>query len=210
MPTGASGVSTCSLTVLSPAPPFPEQFRYKRRVYAQNLIDDKQFAKLHTKVRRRLWGRRGLQVSFLGQRPILVLVGRCEFPKSLRSSKFFKPGDPLCCLAYSAGHTSPSVLLLPSCWLVGTEQGWVQLPGCRCLGAGAGKVLWGTDRDGLNAVGVPEEERWKERIPALAVTWLCGHGVSILYREWEGLWFLLEQVEAESQRSCPQWGLSQS
>ncbi|XP_021573695.1 SH3 and multiple ankyrin repeat domains protein 3 [Carlito syrichta] len=26
-----------------------EQFRYKRRVYAQNLIDDKQFAKLHTK-----------------------------------------------------------------------------------------------------------------------------------------------------------------
>lgn len=30
----------------------PEQFRYKRRVYAQNLIDDKQFAKLHTKVRR--------------------------------------------------------------------------------------------------------------------------------------------------------------
>ncbi|XP_012590523.1 PREDICTED: SH3 and multiple ankyrin repeat domains protein 3, partial [Condylura cristata] len=27
----------------------PEQFRYKRRVYAQNLIDDKQFAKLHTK-----------------------------------------------------------------------------------------------------------------------------------------------------------------
>lgn len=29
-----------------------EQFRYKRRVYAQNLIDDKQFAKLHTKVKR--------------------------------------------------------------------------------------------------------------------------------------------------------------
>lgn len=28
-----------------------EQFRYKRRVYAQNLIDDKQFAKLHTKVK---------------------------------------------------------------------------------------------------------------------------------------------------------------
>ncbi|XP_010852781.1 PREDICTED: SH3 and multiple ankyrin repeat domains protein 3-like, partial [Bison bison bison] len=28
------------------------EFRYKRRVYAQNLIDDKQFAKLHTKVRR--------------------------------------------------------------------------------------------------------------------------------------------------------------
>ncbi|KAH0520773.1 SH3 and multiple ankyrin repeat domains protein 3 [Microtus ochrogaster] len=29
--------------------PYLEQFRYKRRVYAQNLIDDKQFAKLHTK-----------------------------------------------------------------------------------------------------------------------------------------------------------------
>uniref|UniRef100_A0A2I3SAJ5 SH3 and multiple ankyrin repeat domains 3 n=1 Tax=Pan troglodytes TaxID=9598 RepID=A0A2I3SAJ5_PANTR len=27
------------------------EFRYKRRVYAQNLIDDKQFAKLHTKVK---------------------------------------------------------------------------------------------------------------------------------------------------------------
>lgn len=35
-----------------PALFLPEQFRYKRRVYAQNLIDDKQFAKLHTKVRR--------------------------------------------------------------------------------------------------------------------------------------------------------------
>lgn len=35
-----------------PAFSLPEQFRYKRRVYAQNLIDDKQFAKLHTKVRR--------------------------------------------------------------------------------------------------------------------------------------------------------------
>lgn len=34
---------------LSPAFSLPEQFRYKRRVYAQNLIDDKQFAKLHTK-----------------------------------------------------------------------------------------------------------------------------------------------------------------
>lgn len=34
----------------------PEQFRYKRRVYAQNLIDDKQFAKLHTKVRRQPQG----------------------------------------------------------------------------------------------------------------------------------------------------------
>lgn len=66
------------------------------------------------------------------------------------------------------------------------------------------------DCDGLNAAGVPEEERWKERSPALVVTWLCGHGVSILYWEWEGLWFLLEQVEAESQRSCSQWGLSQS
>ncbi|EPQ08994.1 SH3 and multiple ankyrin repeat domains protein 3 [Myotis brandtii] len=32
-----------------PALFLPEQFRYKRRVYAQNLIDDKQFAKLHTK-----------------------------------------------------------------------------------------------------------------------------------------------------------------
>lgn len=32
-----------------------EQFRYKRRVYAQNLIDDKQFAKLHTKVKISLW-----------------------------------------------------------------------------------------------------------------------------------------------------------
>lgn len=27
------------------------QFRYKRRVYTQALLDDKQFAKLHTKVR---------------------------------------------------------------------------------------------------------------------------------------------------------------
>lgn len=33
-----------------------EQFRYKRRVYAQNLIDDKQFAKLHTKVKQSLEG----------------------------------------------------------------------------------------------------------------------------------------------------------
>lgn len=33
------------------------QFRYKRRVYTQTLLDDKQFAKLHTKVRleSRLW-----------------------------------------------------------------------------------------------------------------------------------------------------------
>lgn len=39
-----------------PAFSLPEQFRYKRRVYAQNLIDDKQFAKLHTKVRRQPHG----------------------------------------------------------------------------------------------------------------------------------------------------------
>lgn len=40
------------------SPPFSlsEQFRYKRRVYAQNLIDDKQFAKLHTKVKQSLEG----------------------------------------------------------------------------------------------------------------------------------------------------------
>lgn len=30
----------------------PLQFRYKRRVYSQPLLDDKQFAKLHTKVSR--------------------------------------------------------------------------------------------------------------------------------------------------------------
>lgn len=30
------------------------QFRYKRRVYTQALLDDKQFAKLHTKVRMEL------------------------------------------------------------------------------------------------------------------------------------------------------------
>lgn len=44
-----------------------EQFRYKRRVYAQNLIDDKQFAKLHTKVKRHPW--RGLPMTTV---PILA------------------------------------------------------------------------------------------------------------------------------------------
>lgn len=39
-----------SLTFLPFAPLL--QFRYKRRVYTQSLLDDKQFAKLHTKVRR--------------------------------------------------------------------------------------------------------------------------------------------------------------
>lgn len=49
----------CSLDLcvhlLSPSS-LSEQFRYKRRVYAQNLIDDKQFAKLHTKVKQSLEG----------------------------------------------------------------------------------------------------------------------------------------------------------
>ncbi|EDL76581.1 rCG59239, isoform CRA_c [Rattus norvegicus] len=39
------GLCGCLLSTFS----LSEQFRYKRRVYAQNLIDDKQFAKLHTK-----------------------------------------------------------------------------------------------------------------------------------------------------------------
>lgn len=49
--------ATCSLDPCAWGGPLStfslsEQFRYKRRVYAQNLIDDKQFAKLHTKVKR--------------------------------------------------------------------------------------------------------------------------------------------------------------
>jgi hypothetical protein len=43
------------MSVFSPPSLLSEQFRYKRRVYAQNLIDDKQFAKLHTKVKRKSW-----------------------------------------------------------------------------------------------------------------------------------------------------------
>lgn len=37
------------LVTVSPLASLP-QFRYKRRVYTQSLLDDKQFAKLHTKV----------------------------------------------------------------------------------------------------------------------------------------------------------------
>lgn len=50
----------------------PEQFRYKRRVYAQNLIDDKQFAKLHTKVRRQPQGG--------GSRTLLLLSPMAGIP----------------------------------------------------------------------------------------------------------------------------------
>lgn len=52
-------VTTCSLhprVCLVSTFSLSEQFRYKRRVYAQNLIDDKQFAKLHTKVKRQSQG----------------------------------------------------------------------------------------------------------------------------------------------------------
>lgn len=47
-PLAHMGLCGCLLPTFSVS----EQFRYKRRVYAQNLIDDKQFAKLHTKVKR--------------------------------------------------------------------------------------------------------------------------------------------------------------
>lgn len=49
-----AAATTCSLDLcgsLLSAFSLSEQFRYKRRVYAQNLIDDKQFSKLHTKVK---------------------------------------------------------------------------------------------------------------------------------------------------------------
>lgn len=66
-PPAHMGLCGCLLSTFS----LSEQFRYKRRVYAQNLIDDKQFAKLHTKVKRKSlgWGEdspRPLPPSWLG------------------------------------------------------------------------------------------------------------------------------------------------
>lgn len=52
--TVVAAATTCSLDLsgsLLSTFSLSEQFRYKRRVYAQNLIDDKQFSKLHTKVK---------------------------------------------------------------------------------------------------------------------------------------------------------------